>query len=48
METPWKAGALAHVRDNRAAADLQLDDGDLAALDQAFPTPRERRPLEMI
>jgi diketogulonate reductase-like aldo/keto reductase len=43
-----KAGSLAHVRDNRAAADLQLNDSDLTALDQAFPKPRERRPLEMI
>jgi len=43
-----KASSIAHVRDNRAAADLQLDDADLAALDRAFPRPRQRVPLEMI
>ncbi|MBO9709516.1 MAG: aldo/keto reductase [Caulobacter sp.] len=43
-----KASSIAHVRDNRAAVDLQLDEADLAALDQAFPRPRERKPLEMI
>jgi diketogulonate reductase-like aldo/keto reductase len=43
-----KAGSAAHVRDNRAAADLSLDDNDLAALDHAFPRPSQPRPLEMI
>jgi diketogulonate reductase-like aldo/keto reductase len=43
-----KAGSVAHVRDNRAAADLMLSDDDLAALDAAFPAPRGRRPLEML
>ena len=43
-----KAGSVAHVRENRAAADLALSSDDLAALDAAFPPPRERRPLEML
>lgn len=43
-----KAGTEAHVRDNRAAADLILSDTDLAALDAAFPRPRGRGPLEML
>jgi diketogulonate reductase-like aldo/keto reductase len=43
-----KASSVAHVRDNRAAADLVLDDDDLAALDHAFPKPSHGRPLEML
>ena len=43
-----KAGSVAHVRENRAAADLVLSPADLAALDAVFPRPRERAPLEML
>ena len=43
-----KAGSVDHVRENRAAAELVLSDGDLAALNAAFPRPRDRRPLEML
>lgn len=43
-----KAASVAHVRDNRAAADLDLSPDDLAALDAAFPRPRARVALEMI
>lgn len=43
-----KAGSVAHVRENRVAADLVLSDADLATLDAAFPRPRNRRPLEML
>lgn len=43
-----KASDPAHVRDNRAAADLRLDGQDLADLDRAFPPPRGPRPLEML
>ncbi len=43
-----KAGALAHVRDNRAAADLILSEADLATLERGFPRPTRRCPLEMI
>lgn len=43
-----KAGSVAHVRDNRAALDLELDAETLAALDAAFPPPRARTPLAML
>lgn len=43
-----KAGTSAHVRENRAVADLILSDADLAALDDAFPRPQGRGPLEML
>lgn len=43
-----KAGTAAHVRENRAAADLLLSEDDLARLDAAFPPPTARRPLEML
>jgi diketogulonate reductase-like aldo/keto reductase len=43
-----KAGSEAHVRENRAAADIVLSPGDLAALDAAFPPPRRKTTLEMI
>jgi len=43
-----KASNAAHVRGNRAALDLALDAEALATLEQAFPPPRRKRPLEMI
>ena len=43
-----KAGSAAHVRENRAAADLALTAEDLATLDAAFPRPPAPRPLEML
>jgi len=43
-----KAGRVAHVQENRAAADLQLSASDVAALEVAFPRPRQPRPLEML
>ena len=43
-----KAGRSAHVRENRAAADLTLDAEVLAGLDELFPRPRGRVPLEML
>lgn len=43
-----KAGAPAHVRDNRAAADLVLSPEDLVTLERAFPRPERHRPLEML
>ena len=42
---PWR---VAHVRENRAAADLLLSPTDLAELDGAFPRPRQRQPLAML
>ena len=43
-----KAGRVAHVRENRAAADLSLSPTDLAELDAAFPRPGQRQPLAML
>jgi diketogulonate reductase-like aldo/keto reductase len=43
-----KATNAAHVRENRAALDLNLSPADLAELDGAFPAPRGARPLEML
>ncbi|HEX4330526.1 MAG TPA: aldo/keto reductase [Usitatibacter sp.] len=43
-----KASNIAHVRENRAALDLELDAEALALLDRSFPPPRRKRPLEMI
>ena len=43
-----KASSVAHVRENRAAANIVLSDAQLATLDAAFPRPRDRRPLEML
>lgn len=38
----------AHVRENRAALDLRLGTGELAALDRAFPPPEGTIPLEIL
>ncbi len=43
-----KATRLEHVRDNRAAAGIELTAEDLAALDRIFPPPAGKKPLEMI
>ncbi|KVK90660.1 aldo/keto reductase [Burkholderia sp. MSMB1498] len=43
-----KAGSVEHVRDNRAALDLALDEEELARLDAHFKPPRGKRPLEML
>jgi diketogulonate reductase-like aldo/keto reductase len=43
-----KAGRVAHVQQNRAAADLVLSPADLAELDEAFPRPQQRQPLAML
>jgi diketogulonate reductase-like aldo/keto reductase len=43
-----KATNAEHVRENRAALDLELTPADLAELDQAFPAPRGATPLEML
>lgn len=40
-----KARDLAHVRENAAAADFELDADDVAAIDRAFPAPRRTGPL---
>ena len=43
-----KAGTVAHVQENRAAAELHLSASDLAALEATFPRPSKRLPLEML
>ena len=43
-----KAARLEHVRDNRGAFDVVLTEEDLAALDRAFPPPKDRSALGML
>jgi diketogulonate reductase-like aldo/keto reductase len=43
-----KATELAHVDANRKAADIVLTSEDHAALDEAFPPPTRKRPLDML
>jgi diketogulonate reductase-like aldo/keto reductase len=43
-----KAATLEHVRENRAALDIELTEQDLAELDRAFPPPAGPRPLELL
>ena len=42
-----KAASAGHVRENRAAPDVALTGDDMAELDQAFPPPSGKVPLEM-
>ncbi|WP_374712180.1 aldo/keto reductase [Symbiobacterium terraclitae] len=43
-----KAARPEHVRENRAALDLQLTAEDLAELNRAFPAPTRKVPLEVL
>jgi diketogulonate reductase-like aldo/keto reductase len=43
-----KAGTIAHVRENRAAADLVLDPEVFERLDRLFPRPSRPVPLQML
>ena len=43
-----KASTIAHIEDNRRGADLALDAEDLVDLDQAFPPPEGKQPLQML
>jgi diketogulonate reductase-like aldo/keto reductase len=43
-----KAGKSKHVRENHGALDLRLSKHDLSELDDAFPPPTKKVPLEMI
>ena len=43
-----KSGSVAHVEENRAAADLTLSPEDLDAIDAQYPPPRRRTRLEML
>src|SRR2546427_1915325 len=42
-----KASRAAHVRENRGAADIRLTERDLEELDQPFPRPDRKKPLEV-
>ena len=43
-----KASRPEHVRDNRAALEIELTDGYIKELDKAFPPPSRKIPLEML
>lgn len=43
-----KAGSEAHVRENRAALDIDLTEQDFGELNRAFPPPKGPRPLELL
>ena len=43
-----KASRPEHIRANREAIDIQLTKDDLTKLDQSFPPPRRKAPLEML
>jgi diketogulonate reductase-like aldo/keto reductase len=43
-----KSGRRDHVEENRKALDVSLDADDLMRLDEAFPPPTSRRPLEIL
>jgi diketogulonate reductase-like aldo/keto reductase len=43
-----KASNATHVRENRAAIDIDLTETDFAELDRAFPPPTGARPLEVL
>ena len=42
-----KASSPDHVRENRGALDLKLTKRDFIELDEAFPPPQSKIPLEM-
>jgi diketogulonate reductase-like aldo/keto reductase len=43
-----KAGTPAHMRENIEAAEVELDDNELALIDAFFPAPQEKVPLAEI
>lgn len=43
-----KASQPEHIRQNRAALEIELSDEELKKLDKAFPPPDQKIPLEMI
>jgi len=43
-----KASSQDHVRDNHRALEIRLSPEDVAAIDEEFPPPKRKRPLEMI
>ncbi|PZM13586.1 aldo/keto reductase [Rhizobium tubonense] len=43
-----KTAQVSRARENREAASIRLTEADYAALDAAFPPPKNKKPLEMI
>jgi diketogulonate reductase-like aldo/keto reductase len=43
-----KASSAAHIAENAAAANIQLDAEDLALIDAAFPAPKRKQQLSMV
>jgi len=43
-----KASSAAHIAENAAAANIQLDAEDLALIDAAFPAPKRKQHLSMV
>ena len=43
-----KAADPAHVRENAAAALIELTQGDLAEIDAAHPPPTRKQPLDLL
>ena len=43
-----KASQPQHIRENRAALDIELTPEDLAKIDKSFPPPKRKIPLEML
>ncbi|MGM3172631.1 aldo/keto reductase [Dickeya lacustris] len=43
-----KASTLAHVRQNAAALQVTLSPEDIARLDNAYPAPRNKQPLDVV
>ena len=43
-----KSGDRNHVEENRLAAEMELTPEEMAALDEAFPRPKGRKPLEVL
>jgi diketogulonate reductase-like aldo/keto reductase len=43
-----KASSVKHVEENAAAADLALDEQDLAEIDKAYPAPKSKQALDML
>lgn len=43
-----KAGSLAHVRENAGSRDIRLSEEDLVMLENTFPAPKRKKPLEVL
>ncbi|GAB7215875.1 aldo/keto reductase [Dickeya oryzae] len=43
-----KASTLAHVKENAAALDVTLSPQQMAILDEAYPAPRHKQPLDVV